>query len=45
MQAGDVPSTCANVSELEEAVGFKPNTSIQTGIDNFMAWYKEYFGK
>ncbi|MBV1910506.1 MAG: NAD-dependent epimerase [Kangiellaceae bacterium] len=45
MQPGDVPSTCADVSELEEAVGFKPNTSIQTGIDNFMAWYKEYFNK
>lgn len=45
MQAGDVPSTCADVSELEEAVGFKPNTSIQTGINNFMAWYKEYFNK
>lgn len=45
MQAGDVPSTCADVSELEEAVGFKPNTPIQTGINNFVAWYKEYYKK
>lgn len=43
MQAGDVPSTCADVSELENAVGFKPNTSIQTGINHFVEWYKEYF--
>jgi UDP-glucuronate 4-epimerase len=45
IQAGDVPSTCADVSELEEAVGFKPNTPIQTGIDNFVAWYKAYYKK
>ena len=43
LQAGDVPSTCADVSELEKAVGFRPNTPIQTGIDNFVVWYREYF--
>jgi len=43
MQPGDVPSTCADVSELEKDVGFKPNTSIQEGINNFVAWYSEYF--
>ena len=45
MQLGDVPSTCADVSELEKAVGFKPNTSIQQGINNFVEWYREYFKK
>lgn len=45
MQPGDVPSTCADVSELETAVGFKPNTSIQEGITNFISWYREYFNK
>ncbi|PCI71137.1 MAG: capsular biosynthesis protein CpsI [Gammaproteobacteria bacterium] len=45
MQPGDVPSTCADVSELEKEVGFKPATSIQQGIDNFVAWYREYFNK
>lgn len=45
MQAGDVPSTCADVSELESAVGFKPNTSIQDGINNFIQWYRDYFKK
>ncbi|MGX5201608.1 NAD-dependent epimerase [Aliikangiella sp. IMCC44632] len=43
LQAGDVPSTCADVSELESAVGFKPNTPIQTGINRFVEWYREYF--
>ncbi len=43
LQAGDVPSTCADVSELELAVGFKPNTPIQQGINNFVEWYRDYF--
>lgn len=43
IQPGDVPSTCADVSELEKAVGFKPNTSVEQGIENFVAWYREYF--
>ena len=45
LQAGDVPSTCADVSELEAAVGFKPDTSIQVGIDRFVDWYRDYFYK
>jgi len=43
LQAGDVPSTCADVSELEAAVGFKPDTSIQVGINRFVDWYRDYF--
>ncbi|WP_075187241.1 NAD-dependent epimerase [Teredinibacter haidensis] len=43
MQPGDVPSTCADVSALERDVGFKPATSIQDGIDRFVAWYREYY--
>lgn len=44
MQPGDVPSTCADVSALEQDVGFKPSTSVQDGIDRFVAWYREYYG-
>jgi UDP-glucuronate 4-epimerase len=44
MQPGDVPSTMADVSELENAVGFRPNTTIDEGIGRFVAWYKEYYG-
>ncbi|HEX8154623.1 MAG TPA: NAD-dependent epimerase [Thermoanaerobaculia bacterium] len=43
MQKGDVPSTRADVSELEKAVGFRPRTSVEEGIRRFVAWYKEYF--
>jgi UDP-glucuronate 4-epimerase len=44
MQPGDVPSTMADVSELEAAVGFRPNTPIREGIGRFVNWYKEYYG-
>lgn len=43
MQPGDVPSTMADVSELEAAVGFRPATSVQEGIRRFVDWYREYY--
>jgi len=36
MQPGDVPSTMADVTELEAAVGFRPNTTIQDGVARFV---------
>jgi UDP-glucuronate 4-epimerase len=42
MQAGDVPATYADVDDLSRDVGFKPATSIETGIAKFVAWYREY---
>lgn len=43
MQPGDVPSTMADVSELEKAVGFRPRTSIEDGIARFVEWYRSYY--
>jgi UDP-glucuronate 4-epimerase len=43
MQPGDVPSTMADVSELEQAVGFRPRTSVEEGIARFVAWYLEFY--
>ncbi|MFZ2491331.1 MAG: NAD-dependent epimerase [Thermoanaerobaculia bacterium] len=42
MQAGDVPATQADVSELEKAVGFRPETTIEEGIARFVEWYREF---
>ena len=42
MQAGDVPSTVADVSELEAATGFKPKTPVEVGVRNFVEWYRTY---
>jgi UDP-glucuronate 4-epimerase len=43
MQMGDVPSTMADVSDLERATGFRPNTSIEEGIAAFVKWYRQYY--
>jgi UDP-glucuronate 4-epimerase len=43
MQPGDVPSTMADVTELEQAVGFRPRTTIEEGIGRFVEWYKDYY--
>jgi UDP-glucuronate 4-epimerase len=44
LQPGDVPATYADVDDLMRDVGFKPNTSIEVGIANFIEWYNEYYG-
>ncbi len=43
MQPGDVPMTYADVDDLMEDVGFKPNTPIEVGVKNFVDWYKDYY--
>lgn len=43
MQPGDVYQTYADVSELEKSIGFKPQTSIEDGLNSFVLWYKEYY--
>jgi UDP-glucuronate 4-epimerase len=42
MQPGDVPETCADVSDLERIVGFRPKTPIAEGVRRFVAWFLEY---
>lgn len=43
LQPGDVPATYANVNDLVSELNYKPNTSIQIGIKNFVKWYREFF--
>jgi len=43
MQAGDVPLTYADVSALERDFGFKPTTSLRTGLKKFASWYHEFY--
>ena len=43
MQAGDVPVTFADVSELEKDFGFKPKTSLREGLRRFAEWYFKYY--
>lgn len=43
MQPGDVKATYADTSALESWVGFKPRTSLQDGVEAFIAWYKAFY--
>jgi UDP-glucuronate 4-epimerase len=43
IQPGDVPATFADVTDLVEDMDYKPNTPVQQGIDNFVAWYRDFF--
>ncbi|MFH0716836.1 NAD-dependent epimerase [Staphylococcus delphini] len=45
LQPGDVPETYANVDDLYRDINFKPETSIQEGVNQFIDWYLDYYGK
>ncbi len=43
MQAGDVPATSADTTELDAWVGFKPATPVREGVARFVRWYREFY--
>lgn len=43
MQAGDVYRTYADISDLVEDFDYAPNTPIETGLSNFIKWYRSYY--
>lgn len=43
MQPGDVADTYADVDALVKDVGYRPDTSIEVGVERFVQWYKEYY--
>lgn len=45
IKPGDVPATYASTDKLQKAIGFKPETSIQDGLQQFTDWYVEYYNK
>lgn len=45
LQAGDVPATYADVDDLQRDVGFAPKTPLKHGIEKFVEWYKEFYGR
>ena len=44
MQPGDVPATYADVDDLIHDVGYRPETSVETGIQRFVDWYRDFYG-
>ncbi len=45
LQAGDVPDTFADVSDLTNDVGYQPSTPVEVGVRNFVDWYLDYYGQ
>jgi len=43
LQNGDVPATYANVEDLQNDVGFKPEITVEYGINEFVKWYRDYY--
>ncbi|MGM0417927.1 MAG: NAD-dependent epimerase [Thermodesulfobacteriota bacterium] len=43
LQPGDVPATWADVDDLINDTGFKPQTDVKDGVKNFIQWYKNYY--
>jgi len=43
IKPGDVPATYASTDQLQKVVGFKPETSIEEGLQKFVDWYVEYY--
>lgn len=43
LQPGDVTATCADVSELAQAVGYAPRTPVEAGVARFVEWYRSYY--
>jgi len=42
MQPGDVAATYANIDDLVADVGYRPQTPIEYGVNEFISWYREY---
>ncbi|MDN4038057.1 NAD-dependent epimerase/dehydratase family protein [Massilia sp. YIM B02443] len=42
MQAGDVPATHADTSRLQEWVGYRPSTALETGLSHYRDWYRSW---
>ena len=43
LQPGDVPDTYADVTDLSEEFGYKPNTSVRDGVEKFVLWYRKFY--
>jgi UDP-glucuronate 4-epimerase len=40
-----VPATWADATLLQTLTGYRPQTDIRDGITQFVAWYRDYYGK
>jgi UDP-glucuronate 4-epimerase len=43
MQRGDLPATLADTDALAEWTGFRPRTSVEEGVRQFVQWYRGHY--
>ncbi|SDS30404.1 UDP-glucuronate 4-epimerase [Halopseudomonas xinjiangensis] len=43
LQPGDIPETCADVSDIAELTGWQPSTTLEQGLAEFVGWYRSYY--
>ncbi len=43
LQPGDVPDTYADITELTRDTAYAPNTTVEEGVANFVAWYRDFY--
>ena len=43
LQAGDVPETWADINELIHQIDYRPKTDIESGVNEFINWYLDYY--
>ena len=43
MQPGDVKETYADISAIQNAIGYSPSTTIKTGLPRFVSWYRKFY--
>jgi len=44
LQDGDVPDTFADVEDLIKDFDYKPSMSVLNGVENFVRWYRDFYG-
>jgi len=45
LQVGDVPDTWADIDDLARDTGYAPTTPVEVGVERFVRWYLEHYGK
>ncbi len=45
MQPGDVPRNCANADLLETLTAYRPASRVAVGVERFVAWFRDYYGR
>jgi len=45
IQPGDVPATWADANLLQQLTGYKPQTDFKRGVQQFVQWYREFYGQ